>query len=197
MTARRAERAYGLLLRAYPPEFRAAFGREMTSTFRDLVRDSGTPAVRFWMEIISDVARTAPAQHADALRARWNLGDRMEERRMKPMGILAVAIGLLQTVNALVELTHGDAAGMPGLVVGLAVVVGLLLAFAGLALLRATPRAAMLAQLAAVSWLVLVVVVRVVHPWMSIFTTLLAIVFPIALLAFVWATRRRGMTSAI
>ena len=72
MNVRRAERAYGLLLRAYPSEFRAAFGREMTSTFRDLVRDSSTPRMLFWIEIMVDVARTAPARHVDALRTRFS-----------------------------------------------------------------------------------------------------------------------------
>ena len=182
MSRQRAERAYALLLRAYPREFRSTYGREMTLAFRDLARDAGTSRVRFWMEIIADVARTAPAQHADARRAWWNADVRMEERRMKPMGFLAVAIGLLQAVNAVIELTHGAAAGLPGVVVGLAIVVGLLLVAAGVALLRATPRAAMLSGLAAVSWLVLVVIVHVVHPWMSIFATLLAVVFPVALL---------------
>jgi hypothetical protein len=161
----------------------------MTLAFRDLARDTGTTHPRFWIEIIADVARSAPAQHADARRARRNADVRMEERRMKPMGFLAVAIGLLQAVNAVVELTHGDAAELPGLVVGLAIVVGLLLVAAGVALLRRTPRAAALAQLAAAAWLVLVVIVRVVHPWMSIFATLLAVVFPIALLVYVWTAR--------
>jgi hypothetical protein len=191
----RAERAYALLLRAYPREFRATYGREMTLAFRDLARDAGTSGVRFWIGIIADVARTAPAQHADALRARWRPDTRTEENRMKPMGILAVAIGLLQAVNAVIELTHGDAAGLPSLVVGLAIVVGLLLVAAGVALLRRMPRAATLAQLAAAAWLVLVVIVRVVHPWMSIFATLLAVVFPIALLVYVWTARSGEMVN--
>ena len=146
MSARRAERAYALLMRAYPAEFRAAFGREMTLTVRDLARGSGDSTVRFWMEIVADVARTAPTQHVEALRARWKPDVPMENRRMKPMGILAVAIGLLQAVNAVIELTHGDAAGLPSLVVGLAIVVGLLLVAAGVALLRRTARAATLAR---------------------------------------------------
>jgi hypothetical protein len=197
MTARRAERAYALLLRAYPSGFRAAFGREMTTTFRGLVRDSGSPGVRFWMEIIADVARSAPAQHADALRARWNSNQRMEESRMKAMGILAVGIGLLQSVNGIIELTHGGAAGLPGLVVALAVVLGVLLVAAGVALLRGAAIASTLAALAAVCWLALVVIVRAVHPWMSIFSMLLAVVFPIALLLYVWMGRGRGHASAV
>ena len=177
---------YALLLRAYPVDFRMAYGREMALCFRELLRDAAAPRIRFWLEIVLDVARTAPALRVDALRARLTPRSRTEERKMKPMGILAVLIGLVQAGNAFIELTNGGAAGFPGLVVGLAIVVGLLLVVAGVALLRASPQAATLAQLAAVSWLVLVVIVRVVHPWMSIFTTLLAIVFPIALLVYVW-----------
>src|SRR5215211_2193473 len=112
----------------------------------------------------------------DAFRARLNSGSRLAERQMKPMGILAVLIGLLQAVNAVIELANGGAAGFRGLVVSLAIVVGLLLVVAGVALLRGARQAATLAQLAAVCWLVLVVIVRAVHPWMSIFTTLLAVV---------------------
>ena len=70
MTARPAERAYALLLRAYPPQFRAAYEREMALCFRDLVRDAGAPGMGFWMMIVADVARSAPALRFDALRAR-------------------------------------------------------------------------------------------------------------------------------
>ena len=197
MTARRSERAYALLLRAYPSGFRAAYEREMRMTFRDLVRDAGTTGPGFWMRIIADVVRSAPAQHAAALRARHNSNQRMEESRMKPMGILAVAIGLLQSVNAIVELTHGGAAGLPGLVVVLAVVLGVMLVAAGVSLLRGAAIAPTLAALAAGCWLALVVIVRAVHPWMSIFSMLLAVVFPIALLLYVWMGRGRGHASTV
>jgi len=197
MMARRAERAYALLLRAYPSAFRARYGREMRLTFRDLMRDADTTGPGFWMRIISDVARTAPLEHADALRARWSSNSRLEESRMKPMGMLAVAIGLLQSVNAIVELTHGGGAGLPGFVVILAVVLGILLAVAGVALLRGAAVASTLAALAAVCWLALVVIVRAVRPWMSIFSMLLAVVFPIALLLYVWMGRGRGQARIV
>jgi hypothetical protein len=182
MSARRAERAYAMLLRAYPPEFRAAFGREMTLTFRSLVRDSGAPGVRFWMEILADVARSAPAMRAESLRARLNANPRVEDGRMKTMGVLAVVIGLLQAVNAIIELNAGGTTGWPSLTVAMAIVLGVLLVIAGVALLAGASSAPTLSQIAAVCWLVLVVLVRSVHPWMSIFSTLLAVVFPIALL---------------
>jgi hypothetical protein len=48
-----------------------------------------------------------------------------------------------------------------------------------------------LAQASAIAWLVLVVLVRAVHPWMSIVSTILAIVFPVALLLFFQLGRAR------
>ena len=193
MTPRQAERAYALLLRAYPPAFRARYGREMALAFRALVRDSDTPGMGFWIGIIADVARSAPAQHADALRARRHANTRVEDGRMKTMGVLAVLIGLVQAVNAIVELNAGGTAGWPGLFVAMAIVLGLLLVIAGVALLAGAASAPTLAQIAAVCWLVLVVLVRTIHPWMSNLSTLLAVVFPIALLAYVWLGRGRGM----
>ena len=182
MRARRAERAYALLLRAYPPAFRACYGHEMTLCFRDLLRDAGTSRLGFWVAIVTDVARTAPTLRAEALRARGNATLRLEDGRMKTMGVLAVLIGLLQGVNALLELNAGGTAGWPGLVVAMAIVLGVLLVIAGVALLAGASSARTLSQSAAVCWLVLVVLVRAVHPWMSIFATLLAVVFPVALL---------------
>jgi hypothetical protein len=195
MTAR-AERVYALLLRAYPPAFRARYAREMTLCFRDLMRDRGTLGVGFWIEIVADVARSAPPLRADALRARWNPKERVEEGRMKTMGILAVVIGLLQAINALVELNGGGTTGWPGLVVAMAIVLSVLLVIAGIALLARASSAPTLSRIAAVCWLALVVLARAVHPWMSIFSTLLAIVFPLALLVHVQMMRGRGMTRA-
>ena len=182
MSERWAERAYALLLRAYPPAFRASYGREMTLTFRDLLRDAGRPRLGFWMAIVADVARTAPTLRAEALRARGSATLRLEDGRMKTMGALAVSIGLLQAVNALVELKGGGTAGWPGLVVAMAIVLSVLLVVAGVALLAEASSARTLSQIAAVCWLVLVVLARAVHPWMSVFATLLAVVFPVALL---------------
>ena len=65
---------------------------------------------------------------------------------------------------------------------------------AGVALLAGASSAPALARIAAVSWLTLVVVVRTVHPWMSILSTLLAVVFPLVLLVYVWT--RRKLTAA-
>ncbi len=55
-----AERIYRLLLRAYPPAFRAEYGREMVLVFRDQCRDGDVRTLGFWTAVIYDVARSAP-----------------------------------------------------------------------------------------------------------------------------------------
>ena len=190
MSARRAERVYGLLLRAYPAEFRGAYGREMLLVFRAMVRDRGAAAPGLWMETIADVARTAPSLRVEALRAHRTTTSRTEDGSMRTMGVLALLVGLLQAVNAVIELTAGGTAGWPALVVAMAIVLSVLLLAAGVALLADASSAPILAQIAAVSWLTLVVVVRTVHPWMSILSTLLAVVFPLVLLVYVWTRRK-------
>ena len=190
MSARRAERAYALLLRAYPAGFRAAYGREMALAFRAMMRERGAATPSLWLETIADVARTAPILRAEAMRAYRTTTSRTEDGSMKTMGVLAVLIGLLQAVNAFAELSAGGTAGWPGLVVAMAIVLSVLLLVAGVALLADASSAPVLAQIAAVSWLALVVIVRTVHPWMSILSTLLAVVFPLALLVYVWTRRK-------
>ena len=115
---------------------------------------------------------------------------------MKPMGVLAILIGALQIGNAAIELVAGGSAlgAFPRFAVLLAIVAALLLVTAGVALVRRSPRAPALATISAVAWLVLVAITRAVHPWMSIFALLLAVVFPIALLAFVWVKRSDSVT---
>ena len=115
---------------------------------------------------------------------------------MKPMGILAILIGLVQIANATIELVGGGAAlaAFPRFAVLLAIVVAVLLVVTGVALVQRSLRAPTLATVAAVAWLALVVVTRAIHPWMSIFTMLLATVFPVALLVYVWMARGRAVT---
>ena len=168
----------------------------MTLTFRAMAREGCTTTVGFWLHIVLDLALTAPALHVDALNTRWRSREPRTEGRMKPMGILAVLIGLTQAVNAVVELTSGAAghSGIERLAVAFAILVGSLLVVAGVAILRRLARAALLAQIAAMSWLALAVIVRVVYPWMSLATMTLAVVFPLVLLVWV---RGRGRVGAV
>ena len=63
-----AERIYRLLLRAYPPDFRAEYEREMVLLFRDQCQESDVRTLGFWAAVICDVARSAPALRAAAWR---------------------------------------------------------------------------------------------------------------------------------
>ena len=90
---RAAERVYRLLLRAYPAGFRAEYGREMVLVFRDRRRDESARGIRFWSEMIWDVARSAPALRLDAFRIRWEEDIQTGEEKMRTMAILAVLIG--------------------------------------------------------------------------------------------------------
>lgn len=61
-------RLYGLLLFAYPADFRRAFGNEMRQVFRDCyraeVRAGSLPG--FWFRILLDLALTAAKERADS-----------------------------------------------------------------------------------------------------------------------------------
>ena len=191
---RAAERVYRLLLRAYPAGFRAEYGREMVLVFRDRRRDESARGIRFWSEMIWDVARSAPALRLDAFRIRWEEDIQTGEEKMRTMAILAVLIGVTEAANALAEGWAGGIANggfwLAGII--LTVVAGTLLVVAGVAMLRRAAGAVPSARVAAITCLTVVVLIRLVDGWMSIFGTLLGIVFPIALLFFLWWTRRRG-----
>ena len=116
---------------------------------------------------------------------------------MRTMAILAVLIGVAEAANALAEgRAWGIANGGFWLAeVSLTIVAGALLLAAGILMLRRAPGAVRWAQAAAITCLTVVVLSRLVQPWMSIFGTLLGIVFPIALLFYLRWTRGRGLSA--
>ena len=61
------ERAYNLLLHVYPGGFLRAYREPLRQAFRDQSRDAGslTKRVRLWARLLVDLARSAPAVHAD------------------------------------------------------------------------------------------------------------------------------------
>lgn len=182
-----AERAYALLLRAYPARFRTAYGREMMLVFRDQRRVAGASRARFWAELLLDLAQSVALAHADALRERREPDIPTWEGTMRPMAILAVVVGGLEVVNALTEawaggIRNGDGYSLAwGLLVAL---VGVMLVVAGIALLRRTRAAVAWARGAAVSCLALFATMHMAQPRLSIFATMLGIVFPVALLIY-------------
>lgn len=198
MTA--AQRAYRLLLRAYPAGFRNAYGREMALVFRDQYQEEGVSRVRFWAGIIWDVVRSAPALRSEVLRAWWERDTQTEEGVMMTMAILAILTGAIEAVNALQEVWGGGMVKHYGwsLVGGtMGLVAGALLLTSGIALLRRSPDARALARGAAITCLAVFVLIGLVKPIASYFATMLGIGFPIALLLFLRWTGRRGQSDPV
>jgi hypothetical protein len=192
---RLAERVFDALLRAYPADFRAQYAKEMTQLFRDQRRIDVRAGISFWAETIWDVARSAPALRAEALRAGSKRGNQPLEGTMRPMAILAMLVGVIQVVNAAIEgwagrSQIGSEYSLAGVALGL--VAAALLVAAGVALLRRGWDAVTWARVAAVACLMVVALIRLVQPWMSVFGMLLGIGFPVALLLFLYLARRGG-----
>jgi len=74
----RAERAYGILLLAYPREFRRRYRGEMVRAFGDLCREAkrrggASGLVMLWVCTMPDLASTAFAERSRKVRERWLL----------------------------------------------------------------------------------------------------------------------------
>src|SRR6267143_1485066 len=183
-----AEDIYRLLLRAYPPDFRAEYGREMMLLFRDQCRESDVRTVGFWARVLWDVVRSAPALRAEATRT--------VEVIMKLAAMLTVLLGVFGIVNAVVEWVAGSKGAIDGryvLAVVLAVCASVLLLGAGAAILLRRPQAARLALLAS---LVLFIVARLLFPWMSIFAQLVGFGLPVALVIALYWPRKSSTLGA-
>ncbi len=194
-----AERMYHLLLRAYPEAFRADYGREMTLLFRDRCREADVGSLRFWMDVLWDVAQSAPALRAEAWRARGSGNTRTLGAIMKIAAMLTVLLGVFVTLGAAVDGVAGQRQGFGGthlLSVVLGALAGAALLVAGLALLRSTSSGRRTATIASLASLLLVVLVRLVFPWMSIFSQLVGYGLPIGLLIALHWPRQGGPTAS-
>jgi hypothetical protein len=197
-----ADRLYGVLLRAYPAAFREAYGGEMALLFRDRRRDEGA-GPRFWLEMTVDLARSALPLRVEAMRGRrarprtaMNTTAREVEMAAMSMAILTIMIGALEAAGAFTEFWSGvqHPAGSGPWVLGSAMGVaaaGLLLG-SGVALLRGSPGAVPMARGAAVTCIVVFLLISYVLPMMGYFAQILGIGFPIVLLLHL----RRGRGEA-
>ena len=185
-----AERVYGILLRAYPPEFRAEYGREMMLVFRDQCREGDVRSLGFWARVVWDVVRSAPALRAEATRT--------VEVSMKLAAILALLVGILGIVNAVTEWMAG---GMGTTQHALALVLGIgasvLLLVAGAAILGPSSRRLQTGRLALIASLVMIVAARLLHPWMSVFGQLLGIGVPVVLVIALYWPRKAAPSGAV
>src|SRR6266511_6042869 len=191
-----AEHFYRLLLRAYPPEFRAEYGGEMVLLFRDQCRESDVRSLGFWARVLCDVARSAPTLRMEA----WRANNRTMEVTMKVAAILTGLLGVFGIANAAVEWVAGSKGVNEGTYV-LAVVLGVfasvLLLGAAVAILLQTRWGRQPARLALVASVVLFVAARLLFPWMSYFSQLVGFGLPVALLIALYWPRTPSMTAGL
>jgi len=112
---------------------------------------------------------------------------------MKVAAILTVLVGVFGIVNAIVErgaALSGTIEGAHALALVLGVFASVLVLAAGVAILSGTPRARQAAGLALFASLVMIVAARLLFPWMSIFSQLVGIGLPVALLIALYWPRR-------
>ncbi len=194
-----AERIYRLLLRAYPPAFRAEYGREMVLLFRDQCQESDVHSFGFWARVLGDVARSAPALRLEAWFTRWSENTRTMEVIMKLAAMLTVLLGVIGVLNAGVEWGAGAAQTIQGahaVSLMLGVFASLLLLAAGVALLSGTPRSRQAARLALLASVVMIVAARILFPWMSIFSQFVGIGLPVVLLIALYLPRKASPLGA-
>ena len=189
------ERAVAAMLQAYPADFRSEYAREIRQLVRDRQCRDGETGVRFWSEMLVDVARSAPTLHLERLRIIETSTHHDQESAMRAMAILSVLVGAFEIANAMVEFwasrsNAGGASTVLGVTIG--IIAAVLLMIAGLTLLRRGWRAATWARIAAVVYVAMLILIRMVQPWMSAFSTLIGVAFPVALLVFLFASRPRG-----
>ncbi|MDB4913378.1 MAG: hypothetical protein JWM95_1022 [Gemmatimonadetes bacterium] len=193
-----AERAYEILLRAYPARFRAKFGREMLTVFNDRRREMRARTLQFWAGVLWDVAQSAPALQLESVRERRGGHTQTQGGTMKTMAILAMLIGTLEVVNSMVEgylggvVNHGGASLMGGAV---GIIAGALLFASAVALLKGSPSAGTLARSAAVTCFAVFLGVALVQPMFSIMATALGIGFPVVMLLYLAMSGSRGASS--
>jgi hypothetical protein len=194
-----AERVYRLLLRAYPREFRSEYGGEMMLLFRDDYRRRQAADLGFWVSTVCDVARSAPSMWVEVLCTRAKDYTRIVEVIMKLAGILAVLLGVYGVVSTLAEAVagmRGTPSGAYVLAVSLGVIAAALLFTAGASLLRSPASGRHTATITLLASLVIVLIARLLHPWMGMLALIVGIGSPILLLAAVhWPSGRDPSTS--
>ena len=183
-----AEHIYRLLLRAYPPAFRAEYGREMELLFRDQCRENDVRTFGFWARVFWDVIRSAMALRAEATRT--------VEVTMKLAAILTVLVaglGMLGEVGEWVAASRQPIGGTYALSLGLGFAATLLLLGAAVVILLGKRQPA---RVALVVSLVCFAAARLLFPWMGIFVQLVGFGLPVALLIALYWPRKPSTLGA-
>jgi hypothetical protein len=103
---------YRALLRAYPKEFRDAYGREMEQTFRDLCREErrrGGMAglVRLWARVVLDLSSTAVVEWVEERKLGRNGKVKVNERRLAWAGLVLLSAPLFFVAASLLKYELG------------------------------------------------------------------------------------------
>jgi hypothetical protein len=99
-----SEKLYSCLLRLYPVHFRETYGEEALQLFRD--RAKHEPALRLWLDIVTDLAFSLPRQHLKPIPQRStvpSLFHFIEAERPHPTALL---FGGLLTLATLALMTY-------------------------------------------------------------------------------------------
>jgi putative ABC transport system permease protein len=99
------ERVYRQLLRLYPRDFADDYADEMTRLYRDRVRAEGQTSV--WLDLLADVARTAPKEQMSTLtqdvRHTWRTWRRTPVLALAAIVTLALGVGANTAVFSVVH----------------------------------------------------------------------------------------------
>lgn len=110
--------------------------------------------------------------------------------------LLGGVIGILNAVVEWVAASKQTISGTHEVSLVLGVLASALLLAAGVAVLNRTPRGWQTARLAVLASLVVIVAARLLHPWMSVFSQLVGIGLPVALLIALYWPRRASPLGA-
>jgi hypothetical protein len=92
-----AERLYGLFLHLYPREHRHTYGPLMLQAFKDNYRDTreteGKVGMKFWLDVVSDEAKSIGREHSAALRRST------QKMKKSTFGMMIVGIGLFLALS--------------------------------------------------------------------------------------------------
>jgi hypothetical protein len=104
-------------------------------------------------------------------------------------------VGAFEVMNTLIEVAAGGISNRSALALAaivLAILAGVTMFVAGISMLRGAPRAPFLARAAAVTCLAVFALIGALVPLLSIFSILIGVGFPIALLIFFATHRAQG-----